>query len=316
MEIVKKVQQIGFSRGESEVYVALLQKKEFTAPELAKMTTVTRTKIYEVIQKLIRKGVCNENFKNGQKYYRAVNPEMIFQKIISNYESDIEQMKIKFSKEQEKIVLKMREKTAAHQKKISAIEQKKITALEQKKLIALSLEKELTSLHNDGVNNLETLDYIEVLTDLIQIKKRWNDFQKNTKREILVFTKPPYTSPLRNNIEVQSEALRKNKILDRCIYEYESLNTEEKKELVGIIEDYQKIGEESMVIEELPMKLAISDEAITMLALNDRVSMNPSITTIIVHHPNFAKAQKAVFDAYWQKAITVEEFKKTLDNII
>jgi sugar-specific transcriptional regulator TrmB len=315
MEIVKKVQQIGFSRGESEIFIALLQKKEFTAPELAKITTVTRTKIYEVLQRLIRKGVCNENFKNGQKYYRSVNPETIFQRIISNYESDIEQMKKLFSEQQEKIVLKLQRKAAVQQKKLSAMEQKKVTVLEQKKLTALSLEKELTYLHNAGLNNFEKLDYIEVLTDLTQIKKRWNNFQKNTKREILVFTKPPYTSPLRNNIEVQYEALRKNKILDKCIYEYTGLNTEEKKELVDIIEEYQKIGEESRVTEELPMKLAISDETITMLALNDRVSMNPSITTIIVDHPNFARAQKAVFETYWNKAITVDEFKKTLDNI-
>ncbi len=56
------------------------------------------------------------------------------------------------------------------------------------------------------------------------------------------------------------------------------------------------------------MKLAIIDEHITMLALNDPISLTPSITTMIVTHPSFATAQKEVFNSYWQKSVTHEEF--------
>ena len=41
MEIIEKIKQIGLPKREAQLYVALLQKNEFTAPELAKITTVT-----------------------------------------------------------------------------------------------------------------------------------------------------------------------------------------------------------------------------------------------------------------------------------
>jgi sugar-specific transcriptional regulator TrmB len=46
MELRDKLGEFGLSKREAEVYIALLQKKEFTAPELTKITTITRTKIY------------------------------------------------------------------------------------------------------------------------------------------------------------------------------------------------------------------------------------------------------------------------------
>ncbi len=278
MELINKLQQIGLTRREAEVYIALLQKKEFTAPELAKITTITRTKVYEILQSLIRKGVGNESYKDGQKVYRGIKPQIALMNIISRYEQEIDQ--------------------------------KKKAEIEQMKYAATLLEDELIALHENNINNIEPIDYIEMLTDVGQIRERWNYFQKNTKKEILVFTKPPYTASLEDNIQVQTETLRENKIIDKCIYEYSGLTPEEIKNLIKVIEAYSKIGEESRVIEELPMKLAISDETITMLALNDRISLKPSITTIIVDHPNFAKAQKAVFETYWEKAIPIAEFKR------
>jgi sugar-specific transcriptional regulator TrmB len=281
MELINKLQQIGLTRREAEVYIALLQKKEFTAPELAKVTTITRTKVYEILQNLIKKGVTNESYRDGQKVYRGINPGIALQNIIRIYEEEIEQ--------------------------------KKKAEIERMKSAASHLVEDLNTMHESNLENIEPVDYVEVLMDVGQIRDRWNKFQKNTKKEILVFTKPPYTAPLEDNIEVQSEALRENKITDRCIYEYNGLNQNELNVLIKTIEKYQSIGEESRVINELPMKLAISDETITMLALNDRISLKPGITTIIVDHPDFAKAQKAVFETFWDKSSSIEEFKKQIN---
>jgi len=58
------------------------------------------------------------------------------------------------------------------------------------------------------------------------------------------------------------------------------------------------------------MKMMIIDEKITMLALIDPISTKSSITTMIVTHPNFAMAQKQVFQSYWDQAIALETFIK------
>jgi hypothetical protein len=75
---------------------------------------------------------------------------------------------------------------------------------------------------------------------------------------------------------------------------------------------YASFGEECRVIKELPMKLVIIDEKITMLALNDPVSMKPSITTMIIDHPSFALAQKEVFESYWSKSVPLKSFIKSV----
>ncbi len=277
MELKEKLEEFGLSKREAEVYVALLQKKEFTAPELTKITTITRTKIYEHLQNLVHKGLCNENNKNGQKIYKAVSPKIVLKDIIKNYEQD----------------------------------------LERKKKSSELLEKELSSLHEIGLNKIESFDYIEVLNDPPQIRERWFNIEKNLKKELLVFTKPPYSVSLEENIKEGSKVLRKKKMSTRSIYEYNELNPDEINNLIHLIEHYQSLGEEARIIKKLPMKLAVCDETITMLALNDKISLKPGLTTLIIDHPGFAAALKNTFESYWINAMSIEDFKKLkLDNQI
>ena len=273
-DLLANLQELGLSGREAEIYLALLTKKEMTAPEVAKITSVTRTKSYEILQNLIKKRVCNEKYKNGTKVFSSIEPTIAIQNMLSVYENE----------------------------------------LNKKKKIAELFKEDLIELHKLKEEKEDPLDYIEVLTDVGQIRKKWLNIQKNTIRELLYFTKPPYTSSnIIDNVAAEAKLINNN-VNCKSIYEYGITATiEEKKNLVRVVEEYNKIGEESRIIKELPMKLAISDETITMLALNDRISLKSSITTIIVDHPNFAKAQKEVFEAYWMKGVPVDEFKRDIE---
>ena len=271
-ELVDQLQYLGIPRREAEVYLALLQKKEFTAPEISKITSVSRTKSYEILQNLVKKGLCNQSYLNGIKIFSCVDPKIVIANILSDFE--------------------------------------------KKKEIADNLQKNMTELFRSNENDGSAIDYIEVLNDPRQIKERWMTIQRNTKNELLLFTKPPYTAPLEENIEAEAELL-KNNVNDRSLYEFSSIKSDDElKTFISTIEAYQKIGEESRIVKELPMKLAISDETITMLALTDRISMKPSITTMIIDHPSFARAQKKVFESYWTDAVTVEDFKGNLNKYL
>ena len=271
-ELIEKLQELGLSGREAEIYLALLTNRELNAPEVAKITSVTRTKTYEILQNLAKKGVCNERYKDGMKVFSSVEPTIAIGNLLSVYENE----------------------------------------LNRRRRLAEQFKDTLIELHNTKRGKNVPLDYIEVLTDIRQIRERWLTIQKNTKKELLIFTKPPYSAPLEGNVEEEAKLL-KDKIVDKSIYEFNNINSaEEINNLVATIETYQKIGEDARIIKELPMKLAISDETITMLALNDRISMEPSITTMIIDHPKFAKAQKKVFESYWNEASTIEEFKRNL----
>jgi HTH-type transcriptional regulator, sugar sensing transcriptional regulator len=270
-DLVEKLKYLDIPKREGEVYLALLQKNEFTAPEISKVTSVTRTKSYEILQNLVKKGLCNESYRNGIKVFSCVEPKVVIENILTEFDN--------------------------------------------KKRVAEQLQISLTDLskRNDKVDY--PLEYIEVLTERSQIRDKWLTIEHNTKKELLVFTKPPYAQvKLENNIKELTPVL-KNKTTVKSIYEYKQITSpEELKHLIETIETYQKMGEEVRIIEELPMKLCISDEKITMLSLNDRISLEPSITTIIIDHPNFAVAQKKVFESYWASAMNIEDFKKNQTN--
>ncbi|MBE0538956.1 MAG: hypothetical protein IH620_04535 [Ignavibacterium sp.] len=271
-ELLDKIQSLGIPRREAEVYIALLHKKEFTAPEIAKVTSISRTKSYEILQNLVKKGLCNESFRNGIKIFSSISPKIVFKNILSEYD--------------------------------------------RKKAIADELQEELTNLQTARPKNSESLDYIEILTEGEQIKEKWLDLQDNTKKELLLFSKQPYALPLKDNLAYE-RSLLKRKVVYKCIYEYSGIESlEDAQHLIKILEQYEKIGEKIKIVKELPFKLCISDDSITLLALNDKVSLKPSITSVFINHPSFSGALKKVFENIWSTGISLTDFKKNITKII
>ena len=263
---IKELTSLGLSENEAKTYLTLLAKSSMTVGEIAQVSGVPRPKLYEILTKLIVKGLCTE--KIGKvKRYRVVDPNIVKEKLIGDYQAQ----------------------------------------LEQKKIIAQSFSNAVYSIYQQNMNKTDSLEYIEVLKDIGQIRKKWFTLQKNAKKEILVFNKPPYTISLADSVNYELDVLNK-KVKDKSIYEYNDIMYSE-KEGIKIISSLISAGEEARIVKELPMKLAIIDENITMLALNDPISLKPSITTIVINHPSFAMAQKYVFESIWEKAMPFEEFK-------
>lgn len=268
-DIIVKLQSLGISGREAEAYLALLQKNEMTAPEVAKLTTVSRTKIYEILQNLVKKGLCNERYRDGMKVFSCIEPSIALQNILRSDEIE----------------------------------------LARKKKLAEDFQDRLMELFAKKVTTNDPLDFIEVISDIGQLRERWVRIQENTKKELIGFTKPPYVISFEDTLEYQEEPAA-NKVVLRGIYEYSHVKSEEEKEiLIKGVESYEKLGEEVRVINELPMKLVISDEMVTMFVLENRVSLKMGLTAMIVTHPDFAKMMKFVFTTYWDLSMTLEEYK-------
>lgn len=268
--LIEKLQKLGLSKRESEVYIALLTKKEFTAPEIGKITSVSRNKSYEVLQSLVKKNLCMETYKNGTKVFSGIKPDIALKNIISVYEDE----------------------------------------LKEKKELTSQFREELMKIHTENRQSSGSLDYIEVFTDIGQVRERWEGIERNTKEELLVFTKPPYSVSLEDTLDI-AEEVKEHKISIRSIYEFTTLKSlDEVNGLLRMIDIYKKMGEDAKIIRELPMKLAISDVKTTVFVLNDKVSMQGGMTTMIVEHPGFAVALKKVFESYWKESMSISEFKK------
>jgi len=68
--MIKKLEILGLSPKESEIYLALVKEGESTANKLAKLTSSNRTVTYNVLQSLIRKGLLSFIVKNSKRVYQ------------------------------------------------------------------------------------------------------------------------------------------------------------------------------------------------------------------------------------------------------
>lgn len=69
--------KIGLTKNETDVYLCLLQLEEALAGEISKKTRISRTYIYDTIEKLTRKGLVSYVVRNGRRFYRAASPNRL-----------------------------------------------------------------------------------------------------------------------------------------------------------------------------------------------------------------------------------------------
>jgi sugar-specific transcriptional regulator TrmB len=267
---MQKLIDLGLSQREARVYLVLLKKSVFTATELAKVSGIPRQKIYDILDGLVRRGICAE--KVGKiKRYKATAPESATRGLLEQYRNDFESEML------------AREK------------------------LARDLSRNLARLYERNQARVDPLEYITMLRDRQQILRHWKSLQDNAKQEILSFNKAPFAAPFAENIDDETAVLKRN-VKIRAIYESEVTKNAEYAKALSL---WVAAGEEARLVKELPMKLNIYDEQITMVPLADPISLTPSLTAMIINHAGFAKAQKAVFESYWERAIPYENFKTT-----
>lgn len=82
MDILKQLENYGLDKREGKIYLQLLKEGQSTASQVAKETNILRQTTYELLDKLIKKGLVVEIIKNKVKNYQAKDPE-IFEIILN-----------------------------------------------------------------------------------------------------------------------------------------------------------------------------------------------------------------------------------------
>jgi sugar-specific transcriptional regulator TrmB len=77
MDIHALLEEIGFSEGESKVYLALLKLGTAKVHDITEETTLHRTTIYDFLQKLRDKGLVSHVIQNNVKYFQATHPDKL-----------------------------------------------------------------------------------------------------------------------------------------------------------------------------------------------------------------------------------------------
>ena len=163
---------------------------------------------------------------------------------------------------------------------------------------------ELAPTYEAGQEHTDPLEYIEVLRDRRAINERFEELQAQMKREILVFTKPPYAKPPQENVE-GIEVTRKHDA--RAVYE---LSVFDDPEVADGVRHFVEAGEDARFVPELPLKLVIIDETIVMFGMEDPVASGPrgdNLTIVVVEHAQLARVLKIAFNAVWEAGLTFEQ---------
>ncbi len=71
----KIIQELGLTEAESKVYLALLELGPSLAGEISRKTGIHRRNVYDITERLIKKGIIGYVLKNNRRIFEAANPE-------------------------------------------------------------------------------------------------------------------------------------------------------------------------------------------------------------------------------------------------
>lgn len=74
---LKVLEEIGLSKNEAIVYITLLDLGSATATKIADKSKLHRTTVYDVLDRLVEKGMASHILKKETKYFEAAEPESL-----------------------------------------------------------------------------------------------------------------------------------------------------------------------------------------------------------------------------------------------
>jgi HTH-type transcriptional regulator, sugar sensing transcriptional regulator len=73
----EELKKLGLTNGEAKAYLSLLFLGSSTVGPISKKSVISYSKIYEVLDRLIEKGLVSFIIKEGTKYFQAASPEKL-----------------------------------------------------------------------------------------------------------------------------------------------------------------------------------------------------------------------------------------------
>lgn len=260
-DTIQNLIEMGLSEREAKVYRVLLGVPEITASAIPKFTDIPRTKVYEALNSLIRKGFCKEIKENANtQAYSAVNPQIAL-------------------------------------KGLMEMEEARVQAL--KKTNAVLIEA-LSNIYESSSSRLRDYEFVEILKGQSEITYRYTEFRNNSKSCILEFTKGEHAIMSEEDINKEADSnlkLIEAGVEIKVIYEQHDIS--QWNDLYWYKKN-EEIGVESRIVDKLPIKMSLFDSHTIALFFSDPIATEPNMTAIIIKHQDLYNVLKTVFYNYWE----------------
>ncbi|MBE2255634.1 MAG: hypothetical protein IAE65_05490 [Ignavibacteria bacterium] len=276
-ELITKLESLGFTTYESKVFLVLMKGHNMTAAEIAEEAGIPRTSVYDILKIFAEKGYCNELETPTKLRYEAIDPEII--------EGKIENELNKTFGSQLKILKSLFENIKPMYK----------ASLPSENKVDVELIK--------GFNKFRPLKLIDLI--------------KSSQKEILIMNR--LEAHISKDLDNEAKKFYKKGGVVRSIYEA-SLNFKiesggkwipaTKDELIKLLDSFQKQGEQIKLAHKVPQIMAIFDKQTVFISLIDETVTKNNRTDIIIRNKNYAEYAREIFDNYWNKSMTLDEYKK------
>ncbi|MBT7902694.1 TrmB family transcriptional regulator [Candidatus Woesearchaeota archaeon] len=107
---LQELKKIGLTKGEIQVYEALIELGECTKTKLAQKSGISPSNIYDVTNRLLEKGIISKVEKNGVAHFSPANPNHILN-FLQDKQTEIEKEKELVNSLLPSLLLKFNEKT-------------------------------------------------------------------------------------------------------------------------------------------------------------------------------------------------------------
>lgn len=280
-DVVKNLESLGFTNYESRVFYALFKGHIMTPTEIAKEAKIPRSSAYDILKSFAEKGICNEIQTSTVIKYELIDPKVVEDKIEkeihSTYQNKLSKLKDSF--------IKLEPVFLAREMESQKIDVELIKGFNRHRHIKFLNLMQQCQQELLLMNKLEGFVFAEADEASVDLHKRGG------------VIRTIYEANLNFKIRVDGKA-------------WQSVTP---KGLIDLCYAFMKQGEQIKLTKQVPQNVAIFDRKIVFISLVDPLIPKHNRSDVIVKNQNFAQFMVDSFESNWEKALTVEEFKKNLN---
>src|SRR3989338_6670741 len=108
MEVKEALEKFGLDKNETVVYLACLRLSPALASAIAKTANIPRASIYDILERLMARGIVSYSIQNGKKYFTTAPPEQLI-KLLEDKKTALEQAlhELKLMQKKEEVMPKI-----------------------------------------------------------------------------------------------------------------------------------------------------------------------------------------------------------------
>lgn len=170
------------------------------------------------------------------------------------------------------------------------------------------LVKSLTEKFESNEKVQSPSEYIEILHGNETIHRGYLNLFRNTKEEVLNFTRPPFASMNRDMHDEQMEILDKfikNGGRVRGVFE---VNEDSIPDMFLVCKDCYELGEDFRIAPNIPLKMFIFDREVLLIADKSRFATGTKMSMTVIKQKISVDGYIALFDFFWEQGQPYEEW--------